>query len=517
MTKNNTSKEYKSIKVLFIEDNLADAQLIEEMLINVMDVKLEWVQCLSIGIDRLSKGGIDIILLDLSLPESQGLDTLISLQAKAMNLPIVILTGLADKDIAIKAVEYGAQDYLIKAQVNGDFLYRSMRYAIYRKKGEKKEKQLLEAFAAAAEEQLKQKIKMEAIIEGMAEGVIMTDEKGELVILNPAAHKMLGFKTNESVTDKRLKAVIENIEKSKLLIRGTDLVEEELYTGIDLSGSQTPGILHASYALVKDRNGEKLGHVTVLRDITMEKKVDKMKTEFISTVSHELRTPLSIIKEGISLVMDEIPGKINEKQARLLKISQDNIDRLVRIINDLLDISKIETGKVELKRELINMKTLLTQVVASFGPLVKEQGLELKVTVPEERIDIYADPDKIIQVLTNLMANALNFTMKGRVNISVREKRDEVECLVADTGIGISKDNLSRVFDKFQQFDRCPNGGTKGTGLGLSIVKRIVEMHKGKIWVESEAGKGTKFTFTLPKYDVVKNLHENIENRVINP
>jgi|GEM_PF-1928599 len=229
-------------------------------------------------------------------------------------------------------------------------------------------------------------------------------------------------------------------------------------------------------------------------------KLDQLKSDFISTVSHELRTPLSIIKEGISLVIDKIPGDLNEKQAKILDIAKSNIDRLARIIDNLLDISKMDAGKAELKRRLMDISDIVRQTAASFEGIIKGRHLELRVDVDQMTGSIYADPDKITQVLTNLIGNAVKFTPSGHIDISCKSNLDAVVCSIADTGVGIAKENLPKVFGKFQQFDRTPGAGDKGTGLGLSIVKNIIDMHNGAIWVESEAGKGAKFTFSLHKY-----------------
>lgn len=242
-------------------------------------------------------------------------------------------------------------------------------------------------------------------------------------------------------------------------------------------------------------------------------KLDDLKSSFISTVSHELRTPLSIVKEGISLVLEQIPGPINEKQKNLLSISKGNIDRLARMINELLDISRIESGKLELKKGLVNMPNLIKGVIASFQQKADEKGVKLKLSIPNNEIDVYIDADKIIEVLTNLIGNSLKFTEKGYIELSISEK-EEIECSIKDTGRGIPKDALHKVFDKFQQFGRVPGAGEKGTGLGLSIAKGIVEMHKGNIWIDSELGKGTTFTFTLPKYTPEDLFREYVSNKV---
>ncbi len=236
-------------------------------------------------------------------------------------------------------------------------------------------------------------------------------------------------------------------------------------------------------------------------DITERKEVERIKDDFLSTVSHELRTPLSITKEGISLILDQIPGKINKDQNDILKTAKDNINRLAKIINDLLDISKMEAKRLELNRKDVDISELIEKTFKMFKNSAAERGINLKVKKPKESIALLIDEDKIIQVFTNLIGNALKFTEQGKIEIIVNDVGKEVECSVLDTGRGISKEDLPKVFDRFQQFGRTPGPGIKGTGLGLSISKSIVEMHGGSIWVESELGKGTKFTFTLPKTD----------------
>ena len=253
----------------------------------------------------------------------------------------------------------------------------------------------------------------------------------------------------------------------------------------------------ATLNMLEDLQASKEALETTNKELT---KLDELKTDFISTVSHELRTPLSIIKEGISLVLDKIPGEINEKQSKILDISKYNIDRLARIIDDLLDISKIESGKVKLKRSFINMSDIVRQVASSFGPRIKERGLEMRLDIDNVSGSVWADTDRITQVLINLIGNAVKFTSSGRIDISCKDKGDGVVCSVADTGVGISKEDMPKVFGKFQQFGRVAGAGDKGTGLGLSIAKSIVDMHNGTIWVESEPGKGSRFAFKLHKY-----------------
>lgn len=239
--------------------------------------------------------------------------------------------------------------------------------------------------------------------------------------------------------------------------------------------------------------------LVIVEDLTERVKLERMKDEFVSTVSHELRTPLSIIKEGVSLILDGIPGQVNEKQNKILATTRDNIDRLTHIISNLLDISRIEAGRLELKKDMVEIVSLVQEVISSFESRAKAKGLELKTAFPAPKINIIVDKERIIQVFINLINNALKFTDKGYIEVGITDKKDELECFVSDSGRGITKEDISLLFSKFRQFGSRMPGSEGGTGLGLSISKGIVELHHGNIWVESEPGKGTKFIFTLPK------------------
>jgi len=301
---------------------------------------------------------------------------------------------------------------------------------------------------------------------------------------------------------------------ARALEKGETTIEQEVE--IECFDGTHKIILDSAVPLRKS-DGSIGGAITINQDITERKRAEeeikkliKIKSDFISTVSHELRTPLSITKEGISLVLDKVPGDINEKQKGVLQVANNNIDRLSRIINELLDISKIEAGKVKLKKELVDMAVLIRGAASLFELSIKMKGLELKVDIPEKQIDAYIDLDKIYQYFTNLIENAIKFTDKGHIEVSLREKEKEIECVVADTGIGIAGEDLPKVFDKFQQFGRVSGPGEKGTGLGLSITKGIIELHGGRIRAESEPGRGTKFIFNLPKYSA-ENGEESIK------
>ena len=363
-----------------------------------------------------------------------------------------------------------------------------------------------------------EKTKYEMVLASIGDGMITVDGAGQIVLLNSAAEKMFGWR-KEEIAEKGLSEVITaEDEKGNLipfnertmsiaLARGATMHSSSYYYRKD--NTKFPASLTASPIKV---GGKIIGAIGLFRDITKEKEVDRMKTDFISTVSHEIRTPLTTIREGISQALDGILGETTQKQKEVFSIVLEDSDRLKRIIDNLLDISKIEAGMVELKKEFVDLGGTVKSVVAGFSLLAKEKSLSLETNFSPEKIKAFADKDRIIQVFTNLIGNSLKFTQSGQININLSQKDKFIECAVSDTGGGIAKEDLPRVFSKFQQFGRTAGPGEKGTGLGLSITKAIVELHKGKIWIDSELEKGTKVTFSLPIYSPEELFKECLAN-----
>jgi len=257
-----------------------------------------------------------------------------------------------------------------------------------------------------------------------------------------------------------------------------------------------------------------------------EKQIEKMRRDFsrlsnvkdelISVVSHELRTPLTIIKEGINLTLDEVAGKINPKQKQFLSISRQNIERLSNLINDLLDVSKIEARKVTLKKSLIDLEAFIKNIILPFKTIADDRNISLGYKFPDKGISIFMDPDKITQVLNNLIGNAIKFTKAGgKITILAEDRPGLIQIGVSDTGIGISKQNLGSLFNKFTQLNRSYGPGEKGTGLGLAISKGLVELHGGSIWAESVPGKGSKFLFNIPKANFEEILREYVKEGIM--
>jgi len=220
------------------------------------------------------------------------------------------------------------------------------------------------------------------------------------------------------------------------------------------------------------------------------KKLDDLKDEFISTVSHELRTPLTTMKEFTAILSDEIPGKLTNDQKEYIGIVKDNIDRLSRLVEDLLDISKIADGKLKLKKTSVDINHLAQNVVSTLKPEADKAKITLKTSFAKASIDVNLDSDRVIQVFTNLLGNAIKFTPEnGQVIVTIKDNETEIKCSVTDNGIGIAPENFNKLFGKFQQLEHEAGPGHKGTGLGLAITKRIIELHNGTIWVESKLKK----------------------------
>ena len=256
---------------------------------------------------------------------------------------------------------------------------------------------------------------------------------------------------------------------------------------------------------VQDWGPEKARDAIKMLSLELERKneelkdLDKLKSKFIANVSHELRTPLTIIKGAVSQVISGIYGLVTEEQRKKLLMALRNAERLNLMIDDLLDFAKLEAKQVQLNLTGVNMVDLIREVHSSFYGLAVEKGLDLNVEYPAPKIRVTADRNRLIQVLTNLLGNALKFTEKGEIKMILTEGRDYIECRVTDTGCGIPAEDLPKIFERFQQVGERAGNNLQGTGLGLSICKEIIELHKGRIWAESRLQKGTAFIFSLPK------------------
>jgi signal transduction histidine kinase len=232
--------------------------------------------------------------------------------------------------------------------------------------------------------------------------------------------------------------------------------------------------------------------------VSVLKESMELKSKFTSMVSHELRTPIAVIQEGVSIVRDGLVGDINDRQKELLSAVGLSTRRLTRIINDILDFQKYEAGKMKMVLEENDMNKTIQEAYGGVELLVKEKGLDFIFNMGEDLPEIKFDKDRIIQVIVNLLSNAIKFTDKGSITVSTAKNNDSIQVAVRDTGFGIKPADMPKLFKSFGQVGSPNKHGEKGTGLGLAVSKEIVVNHGGKMWAESEFGKGTTFYFTLP-------------------
>jgi signal transduction histidine kinase len=474
--------EHEPIKVLLIEDNPGDARLIWEMLAQARGARfdLECAERLSSGLERLAQGGIDVLLLDLSLPDSQGLDTLIRVHTPAPEVPIMVLTGLDDEALAVKAMREGAQDYLVKGQVDSNLLLHSIRYAIERHRlAGKLEQQARELQSSEA--------RLRTIIENSADGIIIVDENGIVRFINPIVESLIGRKAGELVNQSFGFPVVAG-EAAEIDIMGKD-------------GDTTV----ADMRVVQIEWEGQGAHLVSLHDVTERKRVeealrelDRMKSEFIAATSHELRTPLFTIQGFVKLLLDDkVPDA--ETQKEFLGIIDRESDRLGHQIDDLLDVSAVESGRMTVRKKVMSMKEVIQRVVANLQSLAREQGVTIEAELPTPLPEVIGDERRLEQVVSNLVYNAIKFSAeKSCVMVRAGVEDAKLQVQVIDQGIGIPTTALPHLFEKFYQVNGSTTRTRGGAGLGLYIAKQIVEAHGGQIWVESKVGEGSTFSFTLP-------------------
>ena len=341
----------------------------------------------------------------------------------------------------------------------------------------------------------------EAIIFSISDAVIVTNRFDELVLSNEAAEKLLGFKL-----DSALRKNVDRIISDGTLVRliretrshGRSFTRKVVEHCIDQKGSTRTFSITLSCVLGPDEDVS--GVVAVLHDVTREKEIAQMKTDFVSNVSHELKTPLSSIKAYVEMLVD---GEAEDEKTRgeFYDIIAFETDRLHRLIENILNISRIESGVVKVVKEPVSLTSVVKQVMDVAAPQAKIKNIELVESLAPVYYQIEADEDMIYQAVLNLISNAIKYTPEGgRVNVgvSVDERRGMAVCEVSDTGLGIPAEDLPHIFDKFYRV-KSSRKMAKGTGLGLTLVKHIVEMvHDGKLGVTSEAGQGSTFSFELP-------------------
>jgi signal transduction histidine kinase len=341
---------------------------------------------------------------------------------------------------------------------------------------------------------------LEAILRGIGDGVIVTDPDLHLLLMNPVATRIFQVKPDVA-SSVPLTELIAHQELTLLFQDALDGQEGAVVREISLSPEgQAAAIYQALASPVLGAGGKVRGVATVLRDITTQKELERMKSNFLSVVSHELKTPLNSIKGFVDIILMGKTGEVNETQADFLTTVQDQTTHLQTLIDDLLEFSRLDSGQVKLHVTEVSVAEVASAVSDRLKPLADQGELQILNEVSPDIPTIEADRMRIEQVLTNLVQNAIKFTPpSGSVTLRAQDLGQEVQVSVSDTGIGIPASELQRIFDRFYQVDSGPTRHYRGTGLGLTISKHIVEYHGGRIWAESAEGEGSAFFFVLPK------------------
>jgi len=339
--------------------------------------------------------------------------------------------------------------------------------------------------------------KNQAILEGIADGVIVFDNQGRAIVANPAISRILDQPQEEilgrGIEELMARGVSADDQKMVLnLLKDRQVRRSSVKFGW---GEKT---LSVSFAPVHDARGQVSGTVAVFRDFTREAEIDRMKSDFVSIVSHELRTPLTSIKGYLDLLLMGTSGPINKRQESFLRITRDNAERLHDLVSDLLDISRIESGRIDLDVQVVSVPEIIRRVADNLRMEFSARNLTLTLDVPPRVPEVFGDPDRLEQILTNLLSNAYKYTRQGGATVRVRTRDSVLQIDVIDTGIGISKQDQEKLFTRFFRAEDTTVRQQAGTGLGLHITRSLVEMHGGQIWVKSEPGVGSTFSFTLP-------------------
>ncbi|MFL5540671.1 MAG: ATP-binding protein, partial [Longimicrobiaceae bacterium] len=337
----------------------------------------------------------------------------------------------------------------------------------------------------------------ELILNSAAEGIYGVDAHGYTTFVNPAAAAMLGYSADD-LPGRPYEATLlaraggEDPVRAALLNGQPRTVADAAFRRAD--GTRFP-VEFTCTPIVEENHIA--GAVITFRDVTERREVDRMKDEFISVVSHELRTPLTAIRGSLGLLAAGKAGDIPQRGQRMLEIAVQNTDRLIRLINDILDLERIESGKVAMEPRPVNAAELAHNAAEMMLPMAERAGVGLFVEA--EAVRLLADSDRILQVLTNLISNAVKFSPPGAsVEVRVEPVGGEARFRVADQGRGIPEDRLESIFERFQQVDSSDSRQKGGTGLGLAICRTIVTQHGGRIWAESAPGEGSTFHFTIP-------------------
>ncbi|MBK5275168.1 MAG: PAS domain S-box protein [Desulfuromonadales bacterium] len=482
----------RNLRILLIEDNPGDADLIKEML-NEADVQFE-LKCaerLSAGVEQIKAESFDVILLDLGLPDSQGLGTLMSLNEIKLEAPVIVLTGLADEDLGTRAVKEGAQDYLFKGQIDKNMLVRSINYSIERKR--------------AQDELAAERTMLRTLIDTIPDLIWLKDCDGVFLASNPEFERFFGApesdiigKTDYDYVDRELADFFRENDR-KAMAAGVPVANEEWIT---YASDGHRALLETVKTPMYDSKGQLKGVLGIARDITVikqtEEELHKKNTEieqFIYTVSHDLRSPLVTVKTFMGYLEKDIVEDNQEQLTQDIKFIHNAADKMKLLLDELLELSRI--GRIESSPVRVSLQEVLAEVLDVLAGIITERTADIRL--PDSDLMLFCDHPRLCQIWQNLIENAIKYSCEGsipRIELGIQELSGETTFFVKDYGIGVDPRYSSKIFGIFEKLD----AKSPGAGMGLSLVQRIVEKSGGRVWVESEgSNKGSCFYFTLPQ------------------
>lgn len=447
------------------------------------------------AMEMLPENSVDILLLDLKMPVMSGEEVMEKVCKDYPDIPIIIITGHGTIDTAVECMKKGAYDFVTKPFQIDPFLLTINRAA---------DKRELEKKARLYEEEKQrnlydinlEKSRLKTIINCMANGVMVCNRNMELVLHNPAFMRL--FEISKEIEDPiPIKDLFQDESLINILkkIHSRQSQQDEVISQEMEAGKNN---LRAISAPVLGPEKEIVGTVTVLEDITPFKQLDEMKSDFVNMVAHELRSPLAAIRQQNSVVLEGLAGPVEDKQKDFLGRGIKKIDTLLELINELLDIARIEAGKHIQHQVPTDIGQIIKDTIALLETRAREHNVSLTFS-PNNIKPILADAQRIEEVINNLITNAINYSPEGgEVKVSATGISEYVEIKIQDSGVGIPPEEIPKIFDKFYRVKHPKTRQVMGTGLGLSIVKGIVDSHHGSIDVESTINKGTTFRLLFP-------------------